>query len=55
MFTGKRKQKPYNEMSTVFTELAKSVVKKGLITPNPSPHSGGVVNLQTYTQNIFTK
>ena len=36
MFTGKRKQKPDNEMSTVFTELAKSVVKMSY-RPKPVP------------------
>ena len=43
MFTGKRKQKPDNEMSTVFTELAKSVVN--VLSPQTRPlatNSGGV-------------
>jgi len=43
MFTGKRKQKPDNEMSTVFTELAKSVVN--VLSPQtrpPTTNSGGV-------------
>ena len=55
MFTGKRKQKPDNEMSTVFTELAKSVVNVSPQTRSPTTNSGGGVNLQTYVQNIFTK
>jgi len=56
MFTGKRKQKPDNEMSTVFTELAKSVVNVlSSQTRPPTTNSGGAVNLQTYAQNIFTK
>ena len=55
MFTGKRKQKPDNEMSTVFTELAKSVVN--VLSPqtrSPTTNSGGVVNLQTYTFKVYS-
>jgi len=43
MFTGEKKQKPDNEMSTVFTELAKSVVN--VLSPQtrpPTANSGRV-------------
>ena len=55
MFT---KQKPDIEMSTVFTELAKSVVN--VLLPQTLPPLLILVvflpvNLQTYAQNIFTK